>query len=406
MRRVIAAVAVTISFVHGLIHLLGVVEGFGWADVEQLTAPIGAAMAVAWLAAAIAVVAAAVMMGARARGWWLVAGLAAIGSQAVVLTSWTDARAGTAANVLLLLAAVWGALADGPTSLRVRFRRLAADARATVTGDGRPSAALVTEDDLADLPGPVAEFLRVSGAVGRPRVVGIDATIHGRIRSDERSPWMRFTGRQVNTFGAAPTRVFWMDATMRGLPADVLHAYVGDAATMEVRAASVIPVVRSGGPEFTRAETVTILNDLCVFAPAALVDADVTWTGIDDRSARATFRCAGHTIKAVLVFDDRHRLVYFVSDDRLRAAAGGAGDVAQRWSTPITEHREVDGRTIGTAGAGRWHPPDGPAFDYLEIAVDELTFLEAAPAPTRSMSNRSGSANTDGSRFATRRLLE
>ena len=97
--------------------------------------------------------------------------------------------------------------------------------------------------------------------------------------------------------------------------------------------------------------------------------------------------------------------IFTVVDGMLKVS-GGAGDVAQRWSTPITEHREVDGRTIGTAGAGRWHPPDGPAFDYLEIAVDELTFLEAAPAPTRSMSNRSGSANTDGSRFATRRLLE
>jgi hypothetical protein len=33
---------------HGLIHLLGVVEGFGFADVEQLTQPVAPGVAVLW----------------------------------------------------------------------------------------------------------------------------------------------------------------------------------------------------------------------------------------------------------------------------------------------------------------------------------------------------------------------
>ncbi|HYN34892.1 MAG TPA: hypothetical protein VES40_19870, partial [Ilumatobacteraceae bacterium] len=66
-----------IAIIHGLIHLLGVVEGFGWADVSQLVEPIGTAMGVAWLLASVLVVVAGVMLIAGARWWWAVGAVAA-----------------------------------------------------------------------------------------------------------------------------------------------------------------------------------------------------------------------------------------------------------------------------------------------------------------------------------------
>lgn len=108
MRRVLWWVYAVVVFVHGLIHLMGVAEGFGLADVEQLTEPVSGAEGVLWLVAAVAVIAAAVMTVVRARGWWLVTAVAAAVSQVAILTSWADARAGTAVNVLMLGAAAYG----------------------------------------------------------------------------------------------------------------------------------------------------------------------------------------------------------------------------------------------------------------------------------------------------------
>ncbi|MGA8046275.1 MAG: hypothetical protein WCA30_08415 [Dermatophilaceae bacterium] len=108
MKRVVWWVYAVVVFVHGLIHLMGVAEGFGLADVEQLTEPVTGGEAVLWLVAAVAVIAAAVMTVVRARGWWLVTAAAAVVSQVAILTSWTDAKAGTAANVLMLAAAAYG----------------------------------------------------------------------------------------------------------------------------------------------------------------------------------------------------------------------------------------------------------------------------------------------------------
>ena len=148
---------------------------------------------------------------------------------------------------------------------------------------------MLTERDLDALPAPVARYVRQSGAVGKPPVGSFRALIHGRIRAGADKPWMEFTGEQVNTYGPRPERFFKMDATMAHLPVDVLHVFAGDSATMRVKLCSLLPMVNASGPELTRAETVTLLNDLCVLAPAALANARITWTAVDDHRARATF---------------------------------------------------------------------------------------------------------------------
>jgi hypothetical protein len=147
---------------------------------------------------------------------------------------------------------------------------------------------------------------------------------------------------------------------------------------MRVRAASVIPVVSAAGPEMDRAETVTLFNDLCILAPAALVDAPVEWDAPDGQRVRGAFTHAGGTVTAELVFDDEHHLVDFVSDDRLRASPDGKTFTRQRWSTPITGYRDFRGRSVGATGQARWHAPAPEGgFTYLEIVVDDIDY-EAA----------------------------
>jgi hypothetical protein len=106
---------VVVVAAHGLIHLLGAAKGLGWAEVAQISTPIGTGMGLAWLAAGLIVLAAAGLLAAQARWWWAVAAGAAVGSQAVIATAWADAAAGSAANVLLLGAAAYGYAAYGPS---------------------------------------------------------------------------------------------------------------------------------------------------------------------------------------------------------------------------------------------------------------------------------------------------
>ena len=371
VRMVVRGVVGLVVVVHGSVHFVGAAKGLGWAEVTQLTEPISAGLGAVWLAAGVVTVAAGVLLLARVRWWWVVGAIAVVISQSVIVTSWADAKAGTIANVVLAGAVVYGWASQGPHGARAEYRRRAGSALATPHSTG-----LVTEADLARLPAPVAAYVRQSGALGRPRVQTLHARFHGRIRGGPAKPWMTFTGEQVSTYGPHPDRLFLMDAELLGLPVEVLHVVEAGAATMRVRACSLFTMVDASGPEMDRAETVTIFNDLCILAPAALVDAPVAWNVLEDHHVRGAYTYGANTVTAELTFNDDHELVDFVSDDRTAVSTDGKTFTPQRWSTPISGYRALGSCRLGTIGEGHWHAPGGE-FAYLEYNLDDVTYNAA-----------------------------
>lgn len=360
-----------ILVVHGLIHVLGFVKAYGLAELPQLTQSISRPMGVAWLAAGLLLILTALMPW---RVFWLLGIFAILASQFVIATAWSDAKLGTIPNVVALLAVVYAFAARGPLSLHAEYEADVARALRDA-----PAAAIVTEADLAPLPAPVQRYLRASGAVGQPRPTSFHAHVRGRIRGGETEPWMPFSAVQVNTFGPSPSRMFLMDATMKRLPVAVYHRFVGDAATFRVRLLAMFQIVDAHGPEMDRSETVTLFNDLCIFAPGALVDPSIRWEPIDDRAARATFTRGREQISAELVFDASGMLVDFVSDDRARASSDGRSFTRLRWSTPVRSPRTFGPVRLMAEGEARWHEPGKRDFAYLELAITEVLYNIQTP---------------------------
>lgn len=358
--------------VHGLIHLMGFAKAFGYAELPQLTVPISRAAGLVWLAAAILVLATALLVFVWPRGWWALGILALIVSQVVIVWSWTDAKYGTVANLILLVGVVFGFLFHGPGSFRAEF-----DREATRVVGLDETAAPVTDADLAHLPPPVQRYLRVTGVVGRDRVFNFRARFRGEIRSGPDAPWMAYTVEQYERF-SPPVRLFLMDATLRGVPFQALHRLSEGSATMRVKAAGVVQVAHAAGPEMDRSETVTLFNDMCLLAPATLVDPRIQWEQVDANTAKARFTYGSHTIGATLAFNEAGELADFWSDDRSMAAPDGRSFTAARWSTPFRDYRDFGGRRIGTRGEGRWHLPTG-AFDYIRLEVIDIAYNIAAP---------------------------
>jgi hypothetical protein len=363
---------------HGLIHLLGAAKGFGWAEVTALKEPIGTAAACGWLLASGLVLATAVMLVVRGPAWWwAVAAAAALVSQALVLTSWTDARAGTIVNVLLVLVAVLGFAASGPSSFAAEWDHRTREA---LRAESAP-VGIVEEADLAGLPDAVSRYLRRSGAVGHPHVRSFFAEVHGRIRGGPDEPWMTFSGRQLNTYGDVPRRIFHIDATMRGLPVTVLHVFDDRGATMRGKVLSLLPILDAKGPTMDRSETVTLLNDMVVLAPAALVDAPVQWAELSPTRVGATYTRGDQTVSAVLVFDAAGDLVDFISQDRSRASRDGGSFTRMPWNTPISRYAVLHGRRVAVEGTAQWDAPAPEGhFPYIEFVVDDLAYDVTTPA--------------------------
>lgn len=123
----------------------------------------------------------------------------------------------------------------------------------------------------------------------------------------------------------------------------------------------------------TRSETVTLLNDMCLMAPATLIHPAITWEAVDARRARARFTNAGHTVQAVLSFDEAGHLTDFVSDDRYQTSADGRTMRPQRWSTPIAGYRTFGAVRLPSGGKAHWHESNG-AYAYIELTFDDVQY--------------------------------
>ncbi|HLB10654.1 MAG TPA: DUF6544 family protein [Gemmatimonadaceae bacterium] len=269
-----------------------------------------------------------------------------------------------------------GFLSRGSWSLRAEYDREVAQGLSRVV-----ATPPLLEADLARLPAVVQRYLRLSGAVGQSRVQNFRARFHGEIRSGPDARWMSFTGEQYNFYDET-SRLFLMNASMFGIPFQAFHRFVGPSATMRVKVASVVTIVDAKGPEMDEAETVTLFNDLCVFAPGALIDPRIQWQAIDPENVGASFTNLSHTIRAVLSFNDRGELTNFVADGRGTTSADGKSFTKMRWSTPLREYREFGSRRLMSRGEGIWHAPVGD-YSYLRFDLDAIDYNVAAPRSQR-----------------------
>ncbi len=220
-------------------------------------------------------------------------------------------------------------------------------------------------------------YVRATGALGRPRPRNVRVEFDAGMRRRPGADPMPSTSIQFNFFDR-PTRLFLMEARMFGLPVRALHIYRDETATFRVRVASLVDMVNLSGPEISAAETVTVLNDMCVMAPGALADPRLSWEAIDDRSSRVRFTNGPHTVTATLVFDDDGLLVDFVSDDRPDSSTGTF--VPRRWRTPLSDYRPIAGGVrVATTGATVYDHPDGP-FTYGEFRMRSIAYDVSEPA--------------------------
>lgn len=228
---------------------------------------------------------------------------------------------------------------------------------------------IITEESIVGLPAPVQRYMRMNGSIGKPRVASIHLSFDAEMFQKPGQSGMKGSAEQYDRFDP-PKRLFFMPARMYGLPVNVLHDYHDVNASMRVRIASLFNAVDISGKELARTETVTLLNDLCLFAPSWLTDKRLTWHPIDDQKTEVTFENGPYKVTATLYFNSDGELVNFVSEDR--GALQGDGSLRiLRWSTPMRKYKEFAGRKFATEGEAIWHYPEGE-FTYGKMTLTDV----------------------------------
>lgn len=236
---------------------------------------------------------------------------------------------------------------------------------------GNQTPEVLTETDLAHLPKLVKQYIRYSGAVGKPKVDNIKVEFSGKIRKDEQSPWMTFTVQQYS-FIHQSVRLFWMDAVMIHLPVKGFHCFKKGVAFMDIRLLGLFRVQYMDGKEMGFSETVTFFNDLCVMAPATLIDHRIKWIKTEENRVLAEFTDNGITISAWLYFGSDGELVNFISDDRY-AFKGKNRMEKFTWQTPLRNYKEMNGAKISTEAELIYEYPEGD-FCYGKFEMTGLQY--------------------------------
>jgi len=233
------------------------------------------------------------------------------------------------------------------------------------------SSTIINENDIAHLPESVQKYLRFTGAVGKVKPQNVSIEFEADMFKNKGDKPMKSTSIQYNFFDKY-SRIFYMRASKMFIPFYALHVYRNEEATFQVKVADLIKVVDVSGPDLTKAETVTLLNDMCVFAPGALIDSRITWSEMDSLSTKVTLNNGKFNVSAILYFNEKGELINFISDDR--SALQDDGTMKQvRWSTPVSNYKEIDGRMIPNYGEVIWNYPEGD-FTYGVFNLKKISY--------------------------------
>jgi hypothetical protein len=193
-------------------------------------------------------------------------------------------------------------------------------------GSGTINNETLTNEDIQHLPAVVQKYIIYTGSVGKAKVWNFRAVFTGGIRSKSSEDFMPLRSEQYN-FMDNPTRLFYIVAKKKGIPAKGIHLYKDETAIMLVKILGLFTVVNAKGKEMNQGETVTVFNDMCFMAPASLIDRNIEWTEIDSLTVDAKFTIA---VKAKLFF---------------KRGAGRDGKIYKNypWLTPVTGYTDING---------------------------------------------------------------
>ena len=348
---------------HALIHLMGFVKAMNPESLPALPFPISLFKGIFWLVTALVLFFAAILLWKNIDFWWMIALFGVLLSSWLIYDYGEPAKFGWIPNILLILAIVigWG---------HYHYSHM-------YQQDVKSNLALKKSNlptrQMNELPLPVQKYLNFCSVNKGHMPTHVFFKMYGRMQ-DGKGGWFDFTSEQYDFFKPY-ARLFFMEGKMKGLKVPGYHRWSDGKGSMDVSVFGLIPVIHYEGQMMDQSDAVTLLNDICLLAPAALLDPILKWQSINELQVRVFFPYPGGEISAVLFFDPEGKLVNFISEDRYDVAKGKKF----RFSTPVTAYTRINGINVVKSADAIWHYPEGDftyaEFNLIDIQINPAVFL-------------------------------
>ena len=359
-----------IIFLHGLIHLSGFVKEWKLIQVKQLTGEtlislsggLSETVGILWLTACLLFILSGVAYLLGKGWWWMVAVIAIVISQILIIIYWKDAKFGTIANFIILIACV---LSYGSWS----FDRMVKDELKSFLSKKEVEKRIVTSEMIDELPPVVQKWLKRSNIVGKEIIQLAYLNQKGKMKTKPDGSWMSVDAEQYIT--ASPPGFLWIaDVKSSLLHLSGRDKYEEGRGHMLIKLFSLIPVVDAKGKEIDQGALLRYLGEI-VWAPSAALSDYITWEEIDSTTARATMSYGGITASGIFKFDENGDFVSFEAD---RYYYRKEGSTLERWViTAKKNYKEFGGIRVPVTLSVAWKFETGD-FTWYKLEIREINY--------------------------------
>jgi hypothetical protein len=353
-----------IILLHGAIHLLGFVKGFGLAEVRELQSYIPRSSALIWLSVFVLMSLAAAGLFFNYRGWIWPAGAGVLTSAVLILIHWSDARYGMIPNIIIVgavLISISGMLFDN---------KIDSEKKSILAEPGQQPETIITDEDLAPLPVAVRRWLASSGTSGKKRTESVWLRQNFRLKlKPEQEKWHDAVAEQYFTT-ANPAFIWTIDLRMSPfISIKGRDKFVDGRGEMQMRMNSVINLGTETGEKIDEGTLQRYLGEI-VWFPSAALSPHITWEEIDSLTARATMRWKNSTGSGVFSFNENGDFVKFSA---LRYYGNDPGSRRFNWIIEAEQYSVFDGIRIPSRCSATWKFDEGD-WTWCNVEITDLVY--------------------------------
>jgi hypothetical protein len=352
-----------VLLVHGLIHLLGFLKAFKFAELEQLSKEISKQVGMLWLTTSILFLIAFLLMILHKDIWWLAGISAIIISQVTIILSWNDAKYGSLPNLIILIVV---AIAYGVWN----FNQYALVEQQNILADVDKNYSKLELTDLENLPLPVKNWVIKSGAVGKIRALSVRL---------EQSTKMRLEPDQVDWYDGEAVQYFTVDkpAFIWTVNMDINpfvfvkgRDYFKDGrGRMLIKLYSLFNVVDVANEKIDQGTMQRYLGEI-VWFPSAVMSPYIKWESIDSLSAKAKMTYNGTSVEADFYFDESGEFKKFIA---LRYMGNDKNAKKYPWIITSNKSEFLNGIKIPVDMDATWQLPEGD-FNWLKLKITRMDY--------------------------------
>ncbi len=351
-------------FSHGAIHLLGFLKSFNLAHIQQLSANISKIPGSIWLFVTLMFIISGIAYIANFQWWSILVILAVILSTIVAILVWNEAKFATIPNVIILVVA-------GFSLSQVVFDKNVANEIAQIfehTAGFQTS--IVTTEQLTELPSPVANWLKVSGVVGKEKTHSVWLSQKAQMKmKPEQEKWNNATAEQYFSI-QNPAFVWKVDMNM---PAFIKitgrDKFVDGKGEMQIKMFSLLNIVNEKGVKMDEGTLQRYLGEI-VWFPTAALSPFITWETLDSISAKATMEYKGTKGSGTFHFNQKGD---FVRYSALRYKGNEPDAKRYEWVIEVNEHAVMNGVKIPVKMTATWKLDEGD-WTWLKLQIKDIKY--------------------------------